>query len=159
MATQEQKSVLDSEKEVKCKIGESLWCNEGKNKKMFSITKSNGDIIYITKGSWVIFNDREDKVIIDKIYNKNYKDAEDDDEDNEDDNDIGPIGMSYLPWRYDEKRFASLSWSMKGNQRFIVCYPSGRNTYGMHIDWNTIYLCEKPDNIEQQQIDDLIYNK
>lgn len=60
--------------------------------------------------------------------------------------------MTYLPWREDEKRFASFSWSMRGDSRFIVCYPTGRNTQGQHIDWNKVYVCEPPTDITAEQI-------
>ena len=145
MSTQEQSTVSDCGEELKLKLWGAVWC-DGENKKMFYITKDNGAVIILTKGSWITLPGRDDKVIIDEIYSLN-------------DEDIGPVGISYLPWRYTEKRFAQLLCGLKGNQRFIVCYPAGRNKYGMHINWSNVYLCEKPDNIEQDQIDALFYKK
>ena len=49
---------------------------------------------------------------------------------------VGPWGMEYLPWRGE--RWATPSYSLRGNQRFIVCMPHGAYKYGQHIDWNTV---------------------
>jgi hypothetical protein len=116
----------------------------------FYYYKSDGSIIYIKKGTWMIFAGRPDKVIVDKIYPL-YKNNSIDKEA------LGPCGISYLPWREKEVRFASPSCSMRGNDRFIVCYPAGRNTYGLHINWDDVTVCDKPDNVDDAQIDALIY--
>jgi len=54
----------------------------------------------------------------------------------------GPIGMVYLPWRDDPDRengrWASRQFSLRGDPRFIICYPCGVHHYGQHIEWETI---------------------
>jgi hypothetical protein len=112
---------------------ESVWINNG-NKNSFTFNKKNGKIETLSLGNWIKLPNRNDKVIIDKIYSLK-------------DTDIGPVGISYLPWRYNEQKFANVEYSMRGNVRFIVCYPTGLNTYGHHIDWDNLELCEPPDNI------------
>jgi hypothetical protein len=102
----------------------------------FILYKSDGSEIRVKKGSWVKIPGRKDKVIIDCIVKSSRIDET-----------SGPLGISYLPWRYDEKKFASISWSMKGNRRFIICYPCGRLHYGGHIDWEYFELCDPPDNL------------
>ena len=37
---------------------------------------------------------------------------------------------------------------MRGNSRFIVCYPEGRNNYGIQLDWDKLEVCEPPENID-----------
>jgi hypothetical protein len=126
--------------DISCK-----WTTD--KKESFTLTKTNGTQIELKPGSWITFANRQDHCIIDQIYSSCKKP-----------NDIGPIGISYLPWRYDEKRFGSVTWSIKGPGRFIICYPSGINNYGMHIDWDNLHLLTAPDNITQDQISD-IFNK
>lgn len=50
----------------------------------------------------------------------------------------GPMGMTYLPWRAAEQRWATPRYSMKGNEHFIICYPVGLPHYGTHIDWRGV---------------------
>jgi hypothetical protein len=59
--------------------------------------------------------------------------------------DVGPLGFIYLPWRDEEKRWASKAMTLKGDPRFVVCYPSGNRCYGQHIDWKTFRHAEHPD--------------
>ena len=115
----------------------AIWSNG--SKPGFTLLKSDGTNLIITKWCWVTLPGRNDKCIITKLFSLNKED-------------IGPNGMTYLPWREDEKRFASFSWSMRGDSRFIVCYPTGRNTYGQHIDWDKVYVCEPPTDITAEQI-------
>ena len=86
---------------------------------------------------------RTDKYIVTNLFSLNQED-------------IGPNGMTYLPWRETEKRFAAIAWSMRGNSRFIVCYPMGRNTYGQHIDWDKVYVCEPPKDITKEQLQTIL---
>ena len=55
--------------------------------------------------------------------------------------DDGPYGFEYLPWRGD--RWATPTMTLKGNPRFIVCYPNGYSKFGQHIDWETVAV-EQP---------------
>jgi hypothetical protein len=52
----------------------------------------------------------------------------------------GPIGIEYLPWREEEKRWATPLWSLRGNTRHLITPPVGMIHYGEHIDWNTVEL-------------------
>ena len=56
----------------------------------------------------------------------------------------GPLGMTYLPWRATEQRWATPRYTMKGNDHFIICYPVGLPHYGSHIDWRTVHLAGLP---------------
>jgi hypothetical protein len=56
----------------------------------------------------------------------------------------GPKGMTYLPWRATEQRWATPRYTMKGNDHFIICYPVGLPHYGSHIDWRTVHLAVLP---------------
>lgn len=120
----------------------AIWTDNTKTS--FYFIKNDETTIVISQGSWVTLPERKDKVMIDHIYDL-------------DDNSIGPLGISYLPWRNEEKRFATALWSFKGNSRFIVCYPTGRNKYGMHINWENLFLCDPPDNIDPEQIIKVLY--
>jgi len=50
----------------------------------------------------------------------------------------GPIGFEYLPWLGD--RFALPIFSMKGNPRHVIAYPTGLPKYGEHINWYSIRI-------------------
>jgi hypothetical protein len=60
-------------------------------------------------------------------------------------NEDGPRGFTYLPWRDTEKRWATLQMSVRGNPRFVVCYPTGDKHCGMHIDWSSVRVVQHPD--------------
>jgi len=111
----------------------------------FILYKSNGSTLMVKKGDWVKIPGRDDKCIIDSINNNR-------------ENLTGPLGITYLPWRYDEQRFANISWNIKGNQRFIICYPCGRRHYGGHINWDEFELCEAPDNINLDLVKEVLNN-
>lgn len=124
------------------------WCpifDNNEYERAFILYKSNGSTLKVKKGDWVKIPGRNDKCIIDSI-NNNIKNLP------------GPLGITYLPWRYNERRFASVSWNMKGNQRFIICYPYGRRHYGHHIDWDKFELCEAPDNINLDLVKEILNN-
>jgi hypothetical protein len=56
----------------------------------------------------------------------------------------GPTGFTFLPWRDDPTRengrWATPQYSLRGNIRFIICYPCGVHYYGQHIMWNTLEI-------------------
>ncbi len=56
---------------------------------------------------------------------------------------VGPCGFTYLPYR-KEGRWASLAWSLRGDARFVICYPAGTPHYGLHIPLGTIRKDEVP---------------
>ena len=57
----------------------------------------------------------------------------------------GPRGLEYLPWRDDEKRWATVQMSLRGNPRFIICHPHGSAHYGQHIAWTTLRKAQHSD--------------
>tara|TARA_B110000305_G_C18883990_1_gene378902 strand:- start:35 stop:445 length:411 start_codon:yes stop_codon:yes gene_type:complete len=121
----------------------SIWINKEKNE--FEVFQTNTKPITLKKGSWVkipcIGDESNNKCIIDYVFHskKNNKDK-------------GPIGITYLPWIEDENKFADVTWSIKGNKRYIVCYPEGMRNYGRHIDWDMLEVCESPNSISDEQI-------
>lgn len=132
----------------------SVWTNEKKDE--YQYYKRDGTSITITVGTWLLLPGRTDRVIVDKLYSLQGKKSKSNDT-------SGPCGITYLPWRENENRFANLSFSMRGNDRFIVCYPEGRDTYGTHIDWDKVEVCTQPDIANehkekfQEQVDDIIH--
>lgn len=56
----------------------------------------------------------------------------------------GPIGITYLPWRDEPTRetgrWATVQYSLRGDMRFIICYPCGLPHHGQHIMWNTLEI-------------------
>ncbi len=131
----------------------AYWTDE--TMEIFDVKLKDGTIKTFQKGTWVNLPGRNDKVIIDSIivpYNNNNNN-------NNNNNDatsrptnsitVGPLGITYLPWRDDENRFASVSYTMRGNQRFIICYPVGISHYGQHINWDLIEITSPPDTIDQ----------
>ena len=130
---------------IKGKINpwDSIWV-DATIKDSFILHKTDGSTLHVKKGDWIKFIGRDDVVIIDSIICQDLH------------NDVGPIGITYLPWRYDEQRFATPSWSIKGNSRFIICYPSGIKHYGLHIDWDKFELCSPPDNIIIEMVNEIM---
>ena len=121
----------------------SIWINKETNK--FEVIRTKDKNISLKQGSWVkipgIGDESNNKCIIDYVFHskKNNKDK-------------GPIGITYLPWIEDENKFADVTWSIKGNKRYIVCYPEGMRNYGRHIDWDMLEVCESPNSISDEQI-------
>ena len=125
------------------------WTDE--TKQMFDVKMKDGSFKTFQKGTWIKLPGRNDKAIIDSIvapYNNNNN--------NNNNVDLGPRGITYLPWRYDEERFATMSYRMNGNQRFIICYPVGIRHYGEHIEWDLVEITSPPDNINKTLIDEVL---
>jgi len=55
----------------------------------------------------------------------------------------GPRGFTYLPYR-NEGRWSTPAFSLRGDARFIICYPAGFPHYGIHISLQTIQVDEAP---------------
>ena len=57
---------------------------------------------------------------------------------------IGPTGFTYLPWRDEPTRetgrWATPQYTIRGDARFIICYPCGIPHNGHHIMWNELEL-------------------
>lgn len=60
------------------------------------------------------------------------------------DTEEGPRGFTYLPYRHSENRWATPIVSMRGDNRFVICYPAGFPHYGLHITMNTIQVDDVP---------------
>ena len=145
-------------------LWDAIWTDNTKTS--FTVTTNSNEVNIFSRGTWLILPGRDDKVMIDNIiqtyYNKNEKD-----------NllkkyinnkqyianiEKGPIGITYLPWRYDERRFASVLYSIRGNQRFIICYPTGINNCGTHINWDLVKITTPPDNINEDMVKEILKN-
>jgi len=109
--------------------------------------KSDGSELIIYTECWLKLNTSkdkdEDKIIVTKLYMLKEEDT-------------GPYGMSYLPWKETEKKFAKVDFNMKGNRLFIICYPAGINKYGRHIDCDKVYVCEPPEDVTEEQIQKIL---
>lgn len=88
------------------------------------ICKSNGKKLVLKKDDIISYWGRETGV---KITNfTGYTDEP------------GPIGIEYLPWRGN--RWATPIYSLRGNPRHLITYPTGTKHYGEHIKWNSVKL-------------------
>ena len=65
----------------------------------------------------------------------------------------GPHGFEYLPWRDEEKRWANLQMTLRGNPRFIICHPHGSAHYGTHIPWSTLRKVKHTDEAHRDFAD------
>jgi hypothetical protein len=101
-----------------------VWVDNNDKKKVL-LTKINGEKMIISIGDFIAYEGRATGV---RVENFTHKDT-----------DPGPIGMTYLPWRVEEKRWATPSWSiMRGDARHLIASPHGLMHYGEHVDWNTM---------------------
>jgi hypothetical protein len=87
-------------------------------------TKRNGDKLILHVGDCILYEGRDLPVRIESFTGTDE-----------------PIGFTYLPWRGD--RWATPTMTLKGNPRFIICYPNGYSKFGHHIDWETVAV-EQP---------------
>ena len=140
------------------------WNDE--TNQVFDVKMKDGTLKTFQKGLWVKLPRRNDKVIIDSIVAPFHNEQEKQmllNQYSNCNNDetikniiLGPRGITYLPWRYDEKRFATMSYTMRGNQRFIVCYPVGIRHFGQHINWDLVEITSPPDNIDKTLVDEVL---
>jgi hypothetical protein len=100
-------------------------------------TKSNNIILKI--GDCIIYDTREYPVRIDKFAGK--------------DDAPGPMGFEYLPWRGD--RWATPTFGLRGNPRFIICPPTGLPHYGQHINWDTLEIVSNPHVLPDESIQEI----
>lgn len=91
-----------------------------------TITKDNNEIVTLNVGDFITYEGRPDGVRIEEFTHKKTDPR-------------GPIGMIYLPWRAEGK-WATPTFTLRGNPRHIIAYPVGIDNYGEHIDWNTVEL-------------------
>jgi len=99
------------------------WNVKGESVKL---VKDDGSIMILTVGDFITYEGRNEGVRIERFAG-----------------DAGPMGFEYLPWR--GTRWATAVMSLRGNPRFIICYPYGTEKYGQHIDWNTVTIGGRPD--------------
>lgn len=91
------------------------------------LEKSNSETLILSIGDFITYDGRPDGVRIEEFTFRNYE--------------IGPIGMTYLPWRKETQQWARPEWSIsRGNRRHLIAYPCGITSYGEHPDWNTVKL-------------------
>ena len=104
-----------------------LWETPGDETRAV-LTKSTGEKIVLYTGVFFKYGKRTSGVLLEGFTNKT--------------GDVhGPCGVTYLPWREEEKRWATRSYSLwKGNMRHLVAPPAGLTTYGEHVDWDTVEL-------------------
>ena len=102
-----------------------LWETHGETA---VLTKSTGEKISLYVGLFFKYGGRTSGVRLEGFTNKT--------------GDVhGPCGVTYLPWREEEKRWATRAYSLwKGNIRHLVAFPAGLKTYGEQIDWDTVEL-------------------
>lgn len=116
------------------------WINPTDNTSIF-LTKQDGTKLTLKVGDCITFrafsdiSSRLDGVIITSFTSKDFKSNPN----------TGPIGMTYLPWRKDEKRWATASYGMRGDSRHVICYPTGTPHYGEHIEWDTVEIIPNPE--------------
>lgn len=102
----------------------SVWKDD--SSKSFLLYRSEEDTVplELNVNDFIRFDGREDGVkIVDIIGTKEEE---------------GPRGFVYLPWRASESRWATPVFSLRGDPRYIICYPAGLPHYGQHISLNTI---------------------
>jgi len=87
--------------------------------------KFNNTIIQL--GDCIIYKGRELPVRIDRFCG----------------NEEGPMGFEFLPWRGE--KWATPTFSLRGNPRFIICPPTGLSHYGQHIEWDSVKVVPKPE--------------
>ena len=102
-----------------------LWVDNKDYTKVI-LTKDTDETMIISIGDFITYKGRPDGVRVEGFTRKE-RDVE------------GPIGMTYLPWRKEQNKWATLSWSiMRGNNRHLIAFPCGQAHWGEHIDWNTM---------------------
>ena len=109
-----------------------LWIDTNDHTKVI-LRKDSDETLVLSVGDFITYEGRPDGVRIEGFTFTNKEHERE-----------GPIGMTYIPWRPKEKRWASISWSlMRGNNRHIIAFPCGRSHFGEHIDWNTMYKLDE----------------
>ena len=142
----------------------AIWTDHTKTS--FTFKNNSNEVNTFSRGTWLRLPGRDDKVMIDNIIQPYYSESEKNyllttykyNKQNIDNIEKGPIGITYLPWRYDENRFAKVLYNIRGNQRFIICYPTGINNCGIHINWDIVKITTPPDNINEDMVNEILKN-
>lgn len=53
---------------------------------------------------------------------------------------LGPRGFTYLPWRGD--RWGTPVVTLRGDVRFVICFPAGAPHYGQHMTQGSLQLLQ-----------------
>lgn len=89
-------------------------------------TKKNGYKLILNVGDCIMYTGRELPVRIEKFFG-----------------DEEVMGFTYLPWR--GTRWASPIFTLRGDSRFMICYPGGLTHYGQHMDWESVKVVSNPE--------------
>jgi len=92
-------------------------------------SETDPDPLVLYPGACVTWEGRPDYVKIVDVYGQASE--------------IGPRGFTYLPYR-KEGRWASKTWSLRGDARFVICYPAGTPHYGLHVPLQTMVVDDAP---------------
>ena len=115
-----------------------LWIDAADKTKVI-YTKENGEKLLLSVGDFITYEGRPDGVRIDSFTHAYEK--------------PGPIGFTYRPWRPEGRRWASLSFGLRGDDRHVIAYPCGMPHFGQHINWATIKklpYCPKEGTMDEQ---------
>lgn len=105
----------------------SLWSNFSKQR--FNLFKTDDEFINLGPGDCIIWDGRHEYAVITDVIGEESKE--------------GPRGFIYLTWR-NEGRWASRAFSLRGDPRFVICYPEGVTHYGLHIPLHTVRKDDVP---------------
>jgi hypothetical protein len=108
----------------------TTWANKTDANKTILLTKTSGEQVTFKEGDFITYDGRETGVKVVEIVGKYSED--------------GPRGFKYLPWRQEQKRWATPQWSMKGDPRYNICMPTGAPYFGQHINWDSVELGVMP---------------
>ena len=103
-----------------------LWDTTSTDTTQVILTKENNETVTLRVGDFITYEGRPDGVRIEGFTGERTEQ--------------GPIGMTYLPWRKEESRWATVVYSLRGNMRHIIAHPCGTMKYGEHIIWDTVEL-------------------
>lgn len=107
-------------------MGVVLWDTMSEDTTQVILTKENNETVTLRVGDFITYEGRPDGVRIEGFTGQRTEE--------------GPIGMTYLPWKKEESRWATVAWSLRGNVRHIIAHPCGMMKYGEHIVWDTVEL-------------------
>jgi len=107
----------------------SIWKNPSTKTFYLYRNDTDEDPLVLSAGTCITWEGRKDYVKITQVLGTESEE--------------GPRGFTYLPYR-EEGRWASLAFTLRGDPRFIICYPSGTPHYGLHIPLHTIIVDDAP---------------
>ena len=102
------------------------------------LTKVGGGTLELKVGDFITYEGRPDGVRISGFSSKPSEPR-------------GPLGMFYIPWRKEQKKWAEPRWALRGDLRHIIAFPCGVQHYGEQIIWDNVQLKDNgicPDSTE-----------